>query len=83
MTDQIMCTCGLGANSFTTSYCAAHAQPDAPEVEVIAKALAEWSSPQYPWEDRHPKNREHWLKLARVGYAAMNDAHARWRVHAA
>lgn len=78
--DRSVCTCGLGANSFTTSYCAMHAAAtDAPEVEVIARALAEWSGGM-PWEQRAPSNREHWLRLARVGFAAMKDAHAEWRV---
>jgi hypothetical protein len=41
------------------------------EVIVMAKALAEWSSPQYRWDDRHPNNRQMWLRLARIGYDAM------------
>lgn len=49
---------------------------DAPEVEVIARALAAWSSPQYEWEQRHPNNRDHWLRLARKGYEAILAEHA-------
>lgn len=45
------------------------------EIAVMARALAEWSSPQYRWEARHPNNREHWLNVCRTGYEAMAAKH--------
>jgi hypothetical protein len=33
------------------------------QFEPIARAMAEWSS-DMPWEERHPKNRWHWLLVA-------------------
>lgn len=54
----------------TCSYCG----QDPPEVEVIAKALAEWSS-EMPWEQRHPKHQEHWRRMARKGYEAIAAEH--------
>lgn len=66
------CLCGRGGIFKVGVLCPVH---DDPEIEVIAKALAEWSS-EMPWERRHPKHREHWLRMARKGYEAIANEHA-------
>jgi hypothetical protein len=39
------------------------AREDAPDIEPVARAMAEWSSP-WRWDTRHPKNRDYWRRIA-------------------